>query len=317
VIQVTELEVFRPASEGEQRSTGQQLNLNTRLRLLDSPSLFYDLNYFVNSVSGSERRTFMVNGVSLSHAFDPVWSVAARAANERSDEASRRRVADVLSASLSAVPLPTLRSSVLVGGRREQVDGRQVDSANTLVSAFATIYRGVDLNASVGASTQTESGGRSIRTRLANISAELRPNRIFALYITYDDSSREISSEGQPTVKDPNAAFELGANLNPLPTLYLFGSRRSENRSATGRRTLHNLSLSWSPFPRGTLRFSFFYNEYHESDLDTLVRSGGPSVRWNLNRRTYLNMGYERLRSESDQQDLDRDVLYGTLRVGF
>lgn len=317
VIQVTELETFTRARGSEQTDTAQRFSFDSRVRLLDAPSLHYDLNYLWNTITGGRSQTFLVNGLSLAHGFGDIWSVAARVANERNDDGDVLRVSDVLSASLTAVPLPTLRSSVIVGGRRETFAGDRRKASSVVWNASATPYRGIDFNLNLGGAWQVEIDGRRTGTTLAGVGAEIVPHRAVVLNVTYQDDSRTETGAGRPTVDDPSRALDVSVTLSPLPSLYAFASRRQENRSTTGRRTLHNYSLSWSPFPYGTLRFSVFYNEYFQSDLHSLTRTGGPSLRWNIARRTYLNVTYERTSNDSDLQTLDRNVLYGSLHFGF
>lgn len=103
-----------------------------------------------------------------------------------------------------------------------------------------------------------------------------------------------------------------------MPSFYFFSSYRIEHSSQVpDARHLTTTSLNWSPFPLGTLRFNFRYEEYYDSLLDSQTRIYGPGLRWYFNPISYLDVYWEMFDAGSTLQQYDRETLAATLRVGF
>jgi hypothetical protein len=327
VIQVTELEAFERLPPGENFSSlsrsSDRATLNLRLRLLENQPLFYDLNYLRSSVEDVGASTSMVNGLTYAKSFSPVWSFTGRLANERAETPGREtQNNNLISATVSAAPLPTVSASLFVGGRQETVEGVDRDTYNAVVTCSTSVYRGVDVTASLGGARIEESTGRLIDTTLVNLSAQIAPRPEIVFGATLQDNSRSESGGGRPDLEDPNRATELSVTLNPLPTLYIYASRRVEKRSAflayeNGERTIDNYSASWTPFPFGTLRLGFTWYETYDTQYDAVTTTWGPTLRWNIRPRWLLETGFRDLENDSDQQLIDRREAYVTLRLGF
>ena len=327
VIQVTELEAFERLPPGESASSlsrsSDRATLNARFRIFENVPLFYDLNYLRSSVEDVGASTSLVNGLTYAAQFTPVWSFTGRLANERAEAPGREdQNNNLLSATLSAAPLPTVSASLFVGGRQETVDGIDRDTISTVLSGSANVYRGVDVTASVGGARIDEETGRQIDTTLVNVGAQIAPRPEIVFGATIQDNSRRETGGGRPDLDDPNRATELSLTLNPLPTLYIFASRRIEKRAAflrfdDGERTIDNYSASWTPFPYGTLRVGFSWYETWDTQYNTVTTTWGPTLRWNIRPRWLLDVGFRDLESDSDQQLIDRREGFVTLRLGF
>ena len=78
-----------------------------------------------------------------------------------------------------------------------------------------------------------------------------------------------------------------------------------------------NVVLSWSPFPLGSFRMSFSYNDIQRTFLESQERSYGPSLRWDLNPRSYVQLSYRSLLDASLSQRFEDDVATAVLHWGF
>lgn len=327
VIQVTELEAFERVPPGQNFTSfsrsSDRATLNARLRLLENVPLFYDLNYLRSSVESAGTSTSIVNGLTYSKAFSPVWSLTGRLANERAEAPGRdTQNTNLLSATVSASPLPTVSASLFLGGRQESLDDDDRDTYNAVVTGSATIYRGFDVTASFGGSRIEESTGRVTDVTLVNFGAQIAPRPEIVFGATIQDNSRTERGGGRPELEDPNRATELSITLNPLPTLYIYASRRVEERSefltdAGGERTIDNYSASWAPFPYGSLRLGFTWYETYDTQYDAVTTTWGPTLRWNIRPRWLFDAGFRDLENDSDLQRIDRREAYVTLRIGF
>jgi hypothetical protein len=59
------------------------------------------------------------------------------------------------------------------------------------------------------------------------------------------------------------------------------------------------------------------YTQTRRTLLEREERAFGPTLRWNLNPRSYLEMAYRSLRDDSVTQRLNNDVATATIRWGF
>ncbi|MBP1777007.1 MAG: hypothetical protein H6Q86_3017, partial [candidate division NC10 bacterium] len=77
-----------------------------------------------------------------------------------------------------------------------------------------------------------------------------------------------------------------------------------------------NYGLNWTPFPDGQLQFSFFYNENYYPDRSTIIQ---PTLRWYLTsrRHSYLDLSYQRNRSESAGQKTETDIVSTSVKIYF
>jgi hypothetical protein len=62
---------------------------------------------------------------------------------------------------------------------------------------------------------------------------------------------------------------------------------------------------------------NFSYNEVYRSDIDSLEKTLTPSLRWRINPRSFLDVAYQKLTTDSIIQKLEREVVTATLRFGF
>ncbi|MGB5195918.1 MAG: hypothetical protein WBN64_02525 [Candidatus Deferrimicrobium sp.] len=320
-IQVTELqaEIRRPATEvaGKQTTTSQNGNLDFRAVLLEPIHLTYEFTYVFTKRDPGELLYTASNGLSFFRQFDKVFSGRGRVAFETGEEPAGHREAVLSTVSITAVPFQTLFHSLTFSGKEETVAGKKDTNISILLYNIAKLYEGIDANLGGGISFQEDSTGQNIRNTQLNGGATFVPNRKVNLTLFYTGTKTVASGGG--LVGDTTRSTRSGeADLafTPVPTVYLFGSYRIETSTSAPRRDILNYSLSWSPFPDGTMHLTFNYNETIRSD-DTKERSIVPSLRWYFTRRSFLNLSYQNLKSETPALTTTSNVYSGTVRVPF
>ena len=90
-----------------------------------------------------------------------------------------------------------------------------------------------------------------------------------------------------------------------------------EPDNLAGQRFLRNYSLSWSPFPDGSLQILLRYDDTYRSDLAALSRIYSPRVRWNITDRWYAEVAYERSVFDSAVEMSDRGSYTASTRIWF
>jgi hypothetical protein len=320
-ILVTELEPWlaQPANAfGATVSDTRHLaQASSRIRILARPGLYYETTYsLVDSTTGATSWT-LSNGLSLRHQFDPVWGVSARVAREDGLDLDRDRTAYVYSAAVTANPLETLRNSLILSGNVDETGGLTTRNRGVNFNTTALVYDGVDLNFLAGTASSETADGATNDAFLIGVGATLIPYRTVTVTLRYDDRDATISRAGVPDREDRTRSVETGVAYNPVPAIYLYGSRRRDARTSEPDRTVDTFAGSWSPFPGGALQVSVSYNQTTYSDLDETDTSFVPFVRWNINPRSYLEIAYQALTRESPVARLADDILTWTLRIGF
>jgi hypothetical protein len=318
-ILVTELTAAL-ASEARGRTslTSELLTTSLRARVLDHPSLYYEMSYFARQNGDSPTTYTLSNGVSLGHAFNPAYSVAGRVAREDSRETNGDRQSYLYTASLRAVPLPTLQHSLVFSGRSSEMNGRSSESNSIYLYNTAELYRGVNANLGIGISGATAEDGQKTDTTQVNALATLVPHRAMALnlLVQNNDSTRKggsLTAEQRLTTR----ASQASVTYRPLSTLYFFFSYRLEHDNRTGGRFLRNTSLSWSPFPDGSLQILLRFDDTYRSDLEALSRIYSPRVRWNITDRWYAEVAYERAVFDSAVDMSARGSYTASTRIWF
>ena len=300
---VTEIQAFlrRPAGEATSRitQTTHLVNTDVRMRLLDAPSLFYEGFFLYNGPDTFGTSTTTVsNGLSLNHSFARIFSVYARGAREQGRDPQGDRVANVTNATVTATPIPTLRSSFLYTGRDEEIAGVPLDRRGYFVQNSAQVYRGVDVLFGFGWSATTRETGETTHDRLLNASATIVPRQHVSLTFSYDDTDSKRSGT---FVGNPNQQVRrvYGAiAVDPVPTLHLVLGEEVIVVTDQQTRTTHDIGANWAPFPDGQLQFIFAHNEALRALEFGKQRSTVGTVRWNLSRRSYLDVTYQRTKSE-------------------
>ncbi len=70
-------------------------------------------------------------------------------------------------------------------------------------------------------------------------------------------------------------------------------------------------------FPDGAIQFNFTYNENLRSEINEKERILTPSVRWNITKRSYLDVSYQITRTRSDLEKTDSNFFSTNLKIFF
>jgi hypothetical protein len=319
-ILVTEIQPFMVQPPGDVRTTLTQtthiVNTDVRFRILDAPALYYEGSYFYNGPGtfGTHTDT-LSNGLSANHSFNRVFSAFGRAAWEQGTEPEGHRTADVTNATLTMDPMPTFRTSLLWNGLNERIGGIPRSRNGFFVQNAAQPYQGVNLQFGVGWSATTELTGAGSHDRIVNFSGIVSPRQHVSLTFSYDDtlSNRSGPFTGAPHFHTQRVYAALA--VDPTRTLHFVVGEEVVAVTGQNSMTTLNLAASWSPFPDGALQFTFAYNNALRPlefgrDRNTLA-----AVRWNLSRRSYIDVSYQRTRSEFIFQTNESRVFSTSLRL--
>jgi hypothetical protein len=319
-ILVTEIQPYFVQPPGDVHTTLAQtthfVNTDVRMRILDAPALYYEGSYFYNGPGtlGTHTDT-LSNGFSANHAFGRIFSAFGRIAREQGAEPEGDRTATVTSATLTIDPMPTLRTSLLWNGMNERIGGIPRSRNGFFVQNSAQPYQGVNLQFGVGWSATTELTGASSHDRIVNLSGTVVPRDHVSLTFNYDDTSSDRSGPFTGLPQTNTQRFYAAVAVDPSRTLHLVVGE--EVVAVTGQQTMTTLDLAanWAPFPDGALQFTFAYNDALRPLEFGRDRSTVASVRWNLSRRSYIDVSYQRTRSEFVFQTNESRVFSTSLRL--
>jgi len=321
-IQVTEIQAIltKPASgvQGRTTQTSHRYNLNTRVRLLDSRAFYYEFSYLLMKNSTSPSKYSLSNGLSCSDQFGKIFSGSARFAREDSHQAAGDRVAYSYMASMTAVPLDSLRHSFVYSGRQETVEGHGTLNNSFSLSNVAQVYPGVDASLALGVSFDTAATDEKTVSNQVTAGMTLIPHSTMNISMAFSDTRRK-SSGGDLTTEISNETRTSVVSIayTPVPTLYLFASLSTQAVTGSPGTTTLNYSASWSPFRDGTLHCSFNYNEILDITGNQRQRMIVPNIRWNVSRASYLELTYEDLRNDTPSLKTRNESTTGRLHLSF
>lgn len=314
------LSATAPAGRSSSSSMSGHYEFNGRVKIMDAPSLFYDMNFTLdhfNSNNGSSQRYFVTNSLSLAHQFNSTLSGNARVTREDSFDPGSSRSALLYSASLTATPIPALTSSLLFSGRNEEFDGQTADSYSLFLNTSAELYRGVNVLFNGGATTATSATGRQAQNALFMIATNLIPHRAANINMSIAGRQEWGTGGGVPDSESYKQDNEISMTLNPLKSVYLFGS--FSLTTETGKKAATNRAMggSWAPFRDGNLLYNISYNENATSESSQESRSLAQSLRWYFRSSSYFDLSYLISRNSSLTQKVDSYSLNASARFTF
>lgn len=319
---VTEIQAFNevPAAgvQGRTSTTSQILNMDVKVRLLDTPSLYYDGSFFYTSSSpGGFTKWTLDNALLADHRFNEVVSASGRVAREDSDEPLGRREAYIYNATLRVTPLKTLTHTLAYSGRTEQFQGKTNDSNSVYLNNTAELYKGVNLNASGGVSFATTETGEKNQTYNFLLGLNVVPRRELSFNVNYSYNKTDLSggAQGDSTIETQRGDF--GVTYRPFTTLYLLASLAVLEQTGKQTNVFQNYGVNWSPFPDGTLQFSFSYAENLQTLNQEKSRLISPSLTWKIAQQTTLDVSFPILKTESLSGSTDSQTLSAILRTSF
>ncbi len=318
-ILVTEIQAFvrRPAAEagGKTSRTTQIGTADVRTRILDSPSLYHELSFFlINTDVPSQTRYTVSNGLSILQKLSRIFTASGRVTREDIQDPAQGGVAYTYSASLQAVPLKTLRHLLLFSGRNEQLGEGSQDRWSLFLRNNAQVYKGIDVSLDGGfGSTKFDSGEEQKSTTLI-FGANIVPHPTVTLALNYNGTTTDQTGGGKPDQTTVDTRGEVSLAYRPFQTMYLLASVSRVDRQGI-QETLQNYAANWSPFPSGALQFNFAFNQDLTSRDNAKTRSIRPSLRWNITSRIILDMSYQLLKTESRVETADTRTFFTNLEM--
>ncbi len=335
-ILVSQIQAFDTATSSQAAkfktaTTSQTYNLNIRTRILDSPAIYYDASAFYSRTSNSgsgfivgqpSLTTYIItNGLSGAYKFNPVFSANGRVAREDSYGLQGTGVAYITNASVTAIPLPTLTDSVVYSTRKETLGGKPNDTSSVFLTNLAELYKGINLSLSGGLSWSTSTSMQKNTSQIFTSTLSLIPYKVLTINGDFSWTNSKTTGGGLPDVETIATRSDIAITYTPFPTLSLFGSYGVFSGVNVQQTTLTSYGANWSPFPDGTLLFTFTYNQNLSSlnsTKDTLIV---PSLRWNISKYAFLTVSYLVFKSQSIissvPQHLNQDTFNSILHVTF
>ena len=265
------------------------------------------------SLPGS-RDTIFINSLYANHRFSEVFSGKAKVGIENGEELGEKRLAYIYDAAVIADPLRTLHHSLVFNGREEKIGGRPNNTNSIILYNTAQLYKGYDINLNGGVTFTKQESGVDGRDFLINFQTNIVPHPTMNLGLNYSNiiSRRTGGDQGSSSTYIQTVNFNL--SYNPFRTLNLFAFLQYINEKGQKDRILQNYAINWSPFPDGALQFNIAYNENYRTDDHLVERIFQPNVRYNFSKRSYIELSYQLIRSRSDIQKIDSNLLSTTCK---
>ena len=289
--------------------------LDGKVRILDIPTVFYELDYFYTRVDPSGQLRYTVsNGFSGTYRFSQIFSGRARVAYENGEEEREHRTAWIYDAALEATPLRTLTNRLLFSGRDETIGGKRNSNNSIILYNIAQLYKGLDVNLNIGQNfSRDESGLRTNETDI-QILATIIPHPTLNMTLDYKYSIIHQSGGTSSSGSGNQQTGEFILSYRPFRTLYLVVTIDLSTTPTQKTTVTQNYGFNWSPFPDGDLQFRFFYNENLATGGEK-NRIINPGVRWNLTKRSYIDVSYQRNMNTSASQKVDENIFSVQVKI--
>lgn len=319
-ISVTRVEAFLQPEKIIPRST--QLagiyDLNLKARLASVPIVYYDMSFTLNHEKGDETssvRYMVVNGLSLNHRFNRIFSTTGRLAREDAGDQAGKRSSNSLSVSLMANPLPTLTHSLTYSFRQDNDPGNSRTQQSIFVANSAELYRGANVSLTGGWSSASDSTGIDQKNLLATMGVNLQPHKSVGINMSLTNSQGWTTGGGKPDQYTFTRTGDFSLTYNPIQSIYLFGGYTLNAQNGRELLTTQNFGGSWSPFRDGALVLNVSYRE--ALDNVTKERTLTQSVRWNIRPGSYLDVSYLITSSDGSTQNSDTQSFNTSLRMSY
>jgi len=323
---VTELQAFRDVPVSNNLGTTRTRNyaltnnydLDVKTRILDNPALFYELyGYYNRQDPGNQYRYTISNSLYTFYRFNEIFSGRAKGAVENGEDLGEKRIAYIYDAALTADPFKTLHSSLVANGRNETIGGKPNDLNSIILYNTAQLYKGIDVGLSGGVNFIKQESGQTGRDFVINLQANIVPHPTLTLGLNYGNTISRRTGGDLPSSSGYTQNVDFTVSYNPFRTLSLFALIQLIDQKGMKLQTLQNYSINWSPFPDGALQFNIAYNENYRSDDHFKERIFVPSIRYYLSKRSYIQLQYQLIRSTSDIEKINSDLISTSLKIFF
>jgi hypothetical protein len=194
-------------------------------------------------------------------------------------------------ASVQAVPLPTLRHTVAYGlSLREAPTGRTNTNSLYLTNS-ADLYRNITAFFNAGWSLVDQETNQENETRTYSYGISLMPKKTLTMTLSATSEVSTQSGGGFAEYTLVTRRQDGSIAYIPFSTLYLTAGI-SKIVQPTFHDTTKSYGINWSPFPGGALQFNFSYNESLSSRDNTLIKTTQPSMRWTIARWASMDASY-------------------------
>jgi hypothetical protein len=186
-----------------------------------------------------------------------------------------------------------------------------------MIQNSAQLYTGVDVLFGFGWGFTAQETGEEWRDRILNLSGTIVPREHVSLTFSYDDMATERTGG---FVGDPHLhtrRLYAAVAVDPIRTLHVAVGEEVWTTTGQATRTTFIASANWSPFQDGALQFLFGYNEALRDLVFGTERNTLGGIRWNMTRRSYVDVAYQLLRSESVFVLTEGKILSATVKLFF
>jgi hypothetical protein len=221
----------------------------------------------------------------------------------------------VSNASFTVTPVPNLSASLLYNGLSEDIAGRSDDRRTIFLQTNTHLYRGVDFQFGGGWTATTDPGGRSSRDGLLNASAVVVPRPNLTFTFNYADTTTRPTTGELVGREFRTRRGYLSVAFDPVRTLRLVFAEEMLDSTGSVPLNSHNVAVDWAPFQDGALQFFVAYNEMLRDLQYGREKTFRPGVRWTFSRQSYVDVSYQRIRSEYIYQATDAKVFSVDLKV--
>ena len=320
---ITEIQAFvrRPVSavSGQRiKKATHNYTLDVKSRVLNIPTLYHELNfiYYREEPEGDKKYTIS-NAFSIDHRFSRIFSGRARAAYEYGKEEKEKRNAYIYYASLDAVPLKTLRNSLVFSGQHEDIENKSDTYNSIFLYNTAQLYKGLDINLNLGYSFSEKDSGENLNEGRVNLLTNIIPHPSLNIALDYSYSNKKQSGDESLNSSTYVQSGNITVTYTPFRTLFLLGSLEIIAPRGEKRLITQEYGLNWSPFPDGALRFSLTYNENYRSENHQKERVFTPSIRYDFSKRSYIDVSYNMIRNRNDTQKTDSNLFSVSMKIFF
>lgn len=290
----------------------ESVDVNTKVYIvrMDRHAVLYDLYYLTRAAEQTgqplTRASTLTNALTANEKFNRVLSGTARVMRQ-DDESSAGVLLTTYdyTAALTAVAnsFPKLAHVAVLSGRREVLVQLSTtrDTGSLSLTNTAEVYPGI--NAHLGGieslvSTTKDSESSRVQSSLISFGTDIMPHRTVTINLSYDWSETEqhggigiVVLTGSSTSRRTSTLASVA--YAPFSSLYLFGSVQRIEETGKPGITAGVFSGAWAPQRTGgALELRFIYSENVETESRTRTRNYGPSARWKINARTFLDVSY-------------------------
>ena len=319
---ITELQAFlrKPAASATETtvSTTEVYDVNVRTTILNKPWLVHNFYYWhIRTEPQSLSTSLLTNALSLNQQISRILTGSARLSREDRSEQSGNTLTYTYSASLTAVPLPTLRHGLVLSGLRSSKGDKKSSSDSAFLNNSAEVYPGVNALLSGGLSSSTSETGIVTDSTMINTGFTIIPHRTMNVIFNYGQTASQRTGGGLTDSSTRGSQRSARVTYSPFGALYLAAEILTSAERGKETRTIQNYNASWAILRDGELQLNFAYAETLRSQDDGMERLISPSLRWNLSRQALIDVGYSVVRTKTATQLSETKSLATSFKMYF